>query len=166
LGARSVSAVLLWLWVMSDVEPSERKDAGTDGGDTCDVVFYDGHCGLCHRWVKFVIPRVRTGRFRFAPLQGLTVAERLDEATRATLPDSIVLLEADGTLRVKSDAALTILRGLGSGWRGLAALGRMVPRFLRDWVYDGIATIRYRVFARPSEACPLMPPDLRGRFLA
>jgi len=41
----------------------------------------------------------------------------------------------------------------------------VVPRFLRDGVYDGIARVRHKLFAKPSEACPLMPEELRRRFL-
>ena len=130
------------------------------------IVFYDGHCGLCHRWVKFVVPRDPAGRFRFAPLQGDTVAELLDEPTRAALPDSIVLRDPDGVLRYKSEAVLAILRGLGGGWWALAELMGVIPWPIRDLGYDMVARVRHRVFKRPEEACPLMPAELRDRFLA
>jgi predicted DCC family thiol-disulfide oxidoreductase YuxK len=41
------------------------------------VVFFDGVCGLCDRWVQFVLPRDRGARFRFAPLQGALAAREL-----------------------------------------------------------------------------------------
>jgi len=144
---------------------NQGGSAETEAACAHDVVFYDGGCGLCHRWVRFVVPRDRAGRFRFAPLQGTTITQRLDAAARQSLPDSIVLLAGDGTLRIKSDAALAILAGLGSGWRVLATMGRVVPRCLRDGVYDRIAKVRHKLLARPSEACPLMPRELRARFL-
>ena len=141
---------------------------GPDGrqeDDSAAVIFFDGHCGLCHRWVKFVIPRDRRGRFRFSPLQGETLTRRLDAGTVAALPDSVVLLEPDGTLRMRTDAVLAIFCDLGPGWRMLARLGRWVPRPIRDVLYDGVAAVRHRVFAPPAETCPLMPPELRCRFL-
>lgn len=136
-----------------------------------DTIFYDSHCGLCHHWVKFVMPRDADGtKFRFAPLQGPTFAERSDEAERAALPDSIIVQRAgDETaddLLVKSTAVLHILRRLGGSWALLAGIGRLVPRPLRDWTYDRVASVRHRLFKKPNEACPLMPPELRGRFLS
>jgi predicted DCC family thiol-disulfide oxidoreductase YuxK len=132
---------------------------------TMDTVFYDGHCGLCHRWVKFVMPRDRDGsRFVFAPLQGPTFAEAVPETRRKTLPDSIIVQTADGELLTRSDAVRHILRRLGGFWGFCGGLMGVVPRAIRDWGYDRVAAIRHRFFARPNEACPLMPPELRQRF--
>lgn len=133
--------------------------------DSRATIFYDGHCGLCHRWVKFVVPRDPSGdRFVFAPLQGEFIKQTLRDEQIATLPDSIVLVSPDGTLKTKSDAVLAILSQLGGGWKVLAGLGRIVPGFLRDWTYDRVASVRHKLFKQPNEACPLMPPELRERF--
>lgn len=129
------------------------------------MVFYDGHCGLCHRSVKFVLPRDPDGRrFVFAPLQGTYIRTKLDDEAIAALPDSIVLLDPDGTLRTRSDAALAILHRLGGVWKLLAGVGRLVPRPLRDWAYDRVASVRHALFKRPDAACPVVPPELRARF--
>lgn len=134
--------------------------------DAPATVFYDGHCGLCHRGVKFALRRDANGsRFRFAPLQGATLRERLDTESIAALPDSIVLLDADGTLRVKSDATLAILSRIGGAWAAWAKLGRCVPRVVRDGAYDAVARVRHRFFAKPVEACPVVPVEVRDRFL-
>ena len=42
---------------------------------------------------------------------------------------------------------------------------RLVPRPLRDWVYNGVARHRYRIFGRREE-CLLMLPGWRERFLS
>ena len=59
---------------------------------------------------------------------------------------------------------LHILRRLGGVWRLLAGLLALVPVRLRDRLYDGVAAVRHRLFARPESACPLLPPRLRARF--
>jgi predicted DCC family thiol-disulfide oxidoreductase YuxK len=131
-----------------------------------ETLFYDGHCGLCHSAVKFVLKHDRTGTaFYFAPLQGRTFREKILEDRRAGLPDSIVVLTARGTLLTRSDAFLHICRRLGGGWRMLAAILSIVPRGLRDAVYNFIARIRYRIFGRRDELCPIVPTELRARFL-
>src|SRR6266545_4057289 len=50
---------------------------------------------------------------------------------------------------------LDMLRRLGGGWRVLAALFGLVPRPLRDAAYDFVARVRFRLFARPADACPV-----------
>ena len=130
-----------------------------------ELLFYDGHCGLCHRAVKFVLKHDRSGNaFRFAPLQGSTFQSRVFPEQRAALPDSIVVLTDTGSLLVRSDAFIHILRRLGGGWRFLAGIVDVIPRSLRDLAYDFIARVRYRVFGKRDDLCPIVPPDLRARF--
>jgi predicted DCC family thiol-disulfide oxidoreductase YuxK len=130
-----------------------------------EYLFYDGHCGLCHRAVKFVLRHDRSGQaFRFAPLQGETFRARVAAERRAGLPDSVVLLTRDGELLVRSAAFLHILRRLGGGWRALAALLGVIPRGMRDIAYDFVARIRYRVFGKREDLCPIVPAEWRARF--
>ncbi len=132
-----------------------------------EVVYFDGNCGLCHGAVRFLSAEDGAAeRFLYAPLCGPTFEERVPTDRRAGLPDSIVLQTNDGALLTQSSAVLHALARLGGLWRPLAGLSSLVPRPLRDLVYAGIARVRKRVFATPPEACPLLPPDLRGRFLA
>ena len=138
----------------------------SEAGVAPEVLFYDGGCGLCHRAVRFVLRADREGRaFRFAPLGGRTFDELVLPAVRAGLPDSIVLRTAEGALLTRSAAALHVLRRLGGGWRWAAGLLSAVPRGVRDAGYDFVARIRFRLFARPEDSCPVVPAPLRGRFL-
>jgi predicted DCC family thiol-disulfide oxidoreductase YuxK len=130
-----------------------------------ETLFYDGHCALCHGTVQFVLERDRTGAaFRFAPLQGETFQAQVPLEQRAGLPDSLVIRTADGSLLARSDAVVHILQRLGGGWRVPASILAAIPRGLRDAVYDFIARVRYRVFGKRKDLCPIVPPDLRGRF--
>jgi predicted DCC family thiol-disulfide oxidoreductase YuxK len=130
-----------------------------------EMIFYDGHCGLCHRAVRFVLAEDQAGNaFRFAPLESDAFRAAVPEGKRTMLPDSLVVSTAQGLLLVRSTAVLHILRRLGGLWRLMAAFARLVPTALRDRVYDGIARIRYRLFPAPAEACPLIPEQLRARF--
>ncbi len=127
-----------------------------------ETLFYDGTCGLCHRAVRFMLAEDRDpATLDFAPLQGETFAA-LDAAQ---LPDTMVLRCADGRLLLRSASALHLGARLGGYWRLLAALARIVPRPLADFAYDRIAAVRYRLFARPTDACPILPPALRSRML-
>jgi predicted DCC family thiol-disulfide oxidoreductase YuxK len=130
-----------------------------------EYVFYDGYCGLCHRTVQFVLKHDSAQKvFRFAPLQGPTFEQRVPLSQRSGLPDSIVVLTSDRRLLVRSNAILHILRRLGGSWKIFADAMRIFPLPIRDAAYDFIARIRYFVFGRRNEVCPIVPPDLQARF--
>lgn len=139
--------------------PAEKPTTGAE------TIYYDGQCGLCHRVVRFVLAEDRRGTFRFGPLQGVTFAQVLPAAARRALPDSFVVHSADGRMLLRSAAAAHILLRLGGVWRLLGHLLLCVPRPLRDAVYNAVGRSRHKWFARPERLCPLVPPDLRGRFL-
>ena len=115
--------------------------------------------------VRFVLARDGGSTVtRFAPLQGQLFKVRVEEAKRASLPDSLVVLTADGELLTRSAAVLHILRRMGGVWRLIAAIGAVVPRPIRDVAYDGVARIRTRVFGTREDACPVIPASARSRF--
>ena len=126
------------------------------------LLYYDGLCGLCDRFVRFVISRDRRGRYRFAPLQGTTARSRLPSHLKTEVFQTVIL-EDGGRFRVRSDAALAVVAGLGGAWRAAAVL-RVIPRPLRDAVYDWIARHRFRWFGRRQE-CRVPGPDEQERFL-
>jgi predicted DCC family thiol-disulfide oxidoreductase YuxK len=127
-------------------------------------IFYDGHCGLCHRAVRLILAEDRSGMaFRFAPLGGETFLAAVPEADRRALPDTVVVQTREGALLTRSAAVLHILGRLGGLWCLLGAVGHLVPAPVRDWGYDRLAAVRHRLFA-PPPACPLMPARYRERF--
>jgi predicted DCC family thiol-disulfide oxidoreductase YuxK len=130
------------------------------------LLFYDGHCGLCHRAVKFALRHDPDGsRFRFAPLQGTTFRSELSPQAIEGITDSIAVLGVDGSLLQESDAVLVLLKEIGGGWRALGSLLSVVPRFLRDLLYRCIAGTRYHLFDRPEDLCPTVPDRFERRFL-
>ena len=122
---------------------------------TTDTMLYDGSCGLCHRSVRFILAEDRSGTaFRFTPLP------------EGGEKSSVIVETADGRTLVRSDAVIHTLHRLGGLWRVIGIAFRVIPRAVRNAMYDGVARVRYRIFGRTKDACPLMPPDLRSRFTA
>jgi GMP synthase-like glutamine amidotransferase/predicted DCC family thiol-disulfide oxidoreductase YuxK len=129
------------------------------------LVFFDGVCGLCNGFVDFLLARDRAERFFVAPLQGATAAALVPSDAAAPDgedPRSIVLWE-EGRAYRKSAAVLRTVSRLGGAWP-LVRVFFIVPRFLRDPVYDLVARNRYRWFGR-REACRMPSPEERRRFL-
>lgn len=123
------------------------------------VILFDGVCNLCTGSVQFVIARDSRKQFRFASLQS-PVAEKL--LGRRDDLESMVLVQ-DGEIYRKSTAALRIARRLDGLWPALAVF-LVVPRFLRDAVYDWIGRRRYRMFGK-RDVCWTPRPELADRFL-
>lgn len=126
------------------------------------VVFFDGLCGLCNRFVDFVLRHDSRGVFRFAPLQGETARALLAEADIRDLK-TVVLSDGGHTYR-KSTAVLRVLAGLGGFWRLVAALLWLVPWPLRDLGYVCVARTRYAIFGK-KDSCRMPTPAERGRIL-
>lgn len=128
------------------------------------VLFYDGECGLCDRFVQFVLRHDPREYFQFAPLQSRAGREQL---TRLGLSETdlrtMVLVEA-GKPYLRSSAALRVYRRLGGGWPLLFGF-IAVPKPVRDAVYCLVARNRKRWFGSPTQ-CPVMPPEWRRRFIA
>jgi predicted DCC family thiol-disulfide oxidoreductase YuxK len=143
-------------------DPAALEEAG--GADTTARLFYDGTCGLCHLCVRLALKADRTGALRFAPLEGTTFRRLVPENERDGLPDSLVLRTEQGVLLTRTAAVVALLRRLGSPWGRLAAVVATVPIRIADRLYDGVARVRSRLFRRPREACPRVPPPWRDRF--
>lgn len=132
------------------------------------VLLYDGLCGFCDSTVQFILRHDRRGTLKFATLQGDFAREVIARHPEVAGVDSLILVGRDtvsGEERVfvRSEGALEVARYLGGAWhvaRGVA----IVPRFVRDWAYDGFARIRYRVFGRYN-SCPIPTPEQRARFI-
>jgi len=127
------------------------------------MVLFDGVCNLCSASVQFIIARDPAGRFRFATLQSETAKRLLrDAGLSEPHPDSLVLIEGD-RIDTHSTAALRIARGLRAPWPLAYALV-VVPRPIRDRIYDFVARRRYGWFGKRA-ACMVPTPELRSRFL-
>lgn len=126
------------------------------------IVYYDGFCGLCNRFVQWALRHDAKRRLQFASLQGPHGVQLRVDVPETRAIESIVVHDG-ARVRVRSDAVLAIANELGGVWR-LAVLARVVPRPIRDWLYNVIAWRRYAWFGR-LESCPLPPADARDRFL-
>lgn len=128
------------------------------------VILFDGVCNLCNGFVQFVIKQDPEGKFKFASLQSEYAKNKLaaNVALSLTNPNTVVFL-SEGKVFTKSTAALKIARHLGNGWALFYPL-ILLPKFLRDGVYNLIAKNRYKWFGK-QESCMLPSPGLKSRFL-
>lgn len=127
------------------------------------VLFFDGVCGLCNRFVDFILRHDRRRVLQMAPLQGETASRALSDGDRASL--STVVLLRGGRIYRRSAAVVRVLWDMGRVWTIAGALLWCVPRPLRDIGYNLVASNRYRLFGK-KETCRLPTPEERERVLS
>ena len=126
------------------------------------IIFFDGVCAMCNRFVDLILRADRREAFRFAPLQGETARALLPPLAGDPREWSMIYLDERG-VHEQSDASLEVYRRLGGVW-WLASLLRLVPRFVRTPVYRLIARNRYRWFGR-RDSCRVPSAEEKARFL-
>lgn len=127
------------------------------------VILFDGVCNLCNASVQFVIKGDPGAKFRFSSLQSDTAKQMLQQAgLDHTMTDTVVLFY-NGKVYTQSDAALHIARRLTGLWPVMHVL-IVIPRPIRNAVYNWIARNRYRWFGKKDQ-CMIPSPELKHRFL-
>ena len=127
------------------------------------IVLFDGVCNLCNGSVQFIIKRDKKRVFRYATLQS-EFARNLLKARGEPVPDieSVILVSPAGVYYC-SDAALRIAQKLSGAWPVLSIF-RVVPRPIRDAIYNYIGRNRYKWFGK-QESCMIPTPELKSLFL-
>ena len=136
------------------------------------LVVYDGHCGLCNGWVRWLLRHDRQDRLRFAASISTAVEQLMKRHVGYLEPDGVpgtVLvfhnpLQADERLWLRFSATRILLRELPAPWPAVASALGWIPDSISDPFYRLIARWRYRVWGR-LESCPLPAPEDRARFL-
>lgn len=127
------------------------------------VLLFDGVCNLCNKSVQFVLKYNRKGNIRFASLQSEYGAKALKNSLLpADYTSSLVFLE-EGKTYVQSDAALKLAKHLSSFWK-IGSIFLVVPKFIRNPVYDWVAKNRYKWFGK-KEVCWIPDAKWESRFL-
>lgn len=126
------------------------------------LIVFDGLCNWCNTWVDHTMARDR-GRFHFATLQSDKGQELLKLVGLPTQNFETFLLLERGRVFTKSTAALRIVRQFSGAWP-LLALFLLVPRSLRDILYDYVARHRYRLMGK-AHTCRSPSATERDRFV-
>ncbi len=140
-------------------EKVQNRENGDDGA----VVLFDGICNLCNGIVRFIIKHDPEAYFKFASLQSDFSKKYAPAVNKKGNKWRSLILVEKGNLYYRSTAALKITRHLSGGWKFLT-LFIIIPRFVRDGVYNLIAQKRYKWFGKRKE-CMAPDPGLKKRFL-
>lgn len=127
------------------------------------IVLFDGVCNFCNYWVNFLLKRDKKNIFLFAALQSESGQKLLRKFNLSTTDfDTFILI--DGKIyQTKSDAVISIAKNL-SGFPKLVVIGKFLPKFIRDYMYDLIAKNRYKIFGK-RDSCRIPTSEEKEKFL-
>lgn len=125
------------------------------------IVLFDGDCNFCNRSIQFIYKRDKKGEFRFASLQSAKGIELLKQFNLTNLGLSSLVLIHNEKAYIKSSAALRLCGKLKGLWPLMMGF-LIVPAFIRNWVYDGIAKRRKRLV---KEKCEVPSGEFKARFI-
>jgi predicted DCC family thiol-disulfide oxidoreductase YuxK len=127
------------------------------------VILFDGVCKLCNTWSKFIIKYDKQQRFKLCSVQSTQGQSILKHFSLPTEHFDTMLYVQGNQLFDKSDAFLNIVKELGLPWR-LFYVFKILPKSIRNWLYNRIALNRYRLFGK-YESCMLPNKEDEHRFL-
>lgn len=128
------------------------------------VILFDGVCKLCNAWSQFIIKYDKQQQFKLCSVQspeGQSILKHFDMPTEHF--DTMLYVEGDQCFD-KSDAFLNIVNKLGFPWRLLYVI-KIMPKQVRNWLYDRIALNRYALFGK-YDSCILPTKETEKRFLS
>ena len=145
---------------------SDDMLTSTFATDSRQVLVYDGECNLCQAGVQAMLALDPAGKMRFSAMQS-DAGKRLLAAIGRDPNDmsSVVLVEADGSYKTKSDAVLKVAQISENPAAVAAAFSTAaMPSWMRDAAYDGIASNRYSLFGQPDKPS-LVDERFSDRFI-
>jgi predicted DCC family thiol-disulfide oxidoreductase YuxK len=109
-----------------------------------DIILFDGTCNLCNGVVNFIKRHDKRGHFCFVPLESEKASEYINNFENQGMSKGSLALISNGKIYLKSDAVLHILKCLDGLWPALYIF-KIVPRLIRDPVYNIFARYRYKL---------------------
>ncbi len=127
------------------------------------VILFDGVCKLCNTWSQFIIKVDTQQRFKLCSVQSPEGQSILKHFRMPTDHFDTMLYVEGNQVFDKSDAFLNVVKHLGLPWR-LLYLFKILPKGIRNWLYDRIALNRYYLFGK-YDTCMLPSEENEHRFL-
>lgn len=126
------------------------------------ILLYDGDCGFCNYWVKWVLENDKSKTIYFAPLQSVFGQNFLSKNKFSKIDfDTLYFIDSDERYYTKLDAVIKI-GSIMKGFFSLLKLLKIIPKFIRDFIYDRIAKHRKKLM---NNSCFLPTKEERIRFI-
>ena len=127
------------------------------------IVFYDGVCGLCDRFVELLVKFDKNKKLKFSSLQGKSGRILLNKLNLDLEEFDTVLFKVNDQVYTKSTAVFKIINSIG-GIIKLFLVFNLLPRRFNDWIYSKIAKNRFKIFGK-LDKCDISKFNKPGQFI-
>lgn len=131
--------------------------------DTPKIIYFDGVCYLCNSLVNFLLKIDIDNKLKFSPLQSHFAERELKNSNINLEEIDSIILQVGSKFFIKSDAVIKIIKELKWYWQGLLVI-KILPKNIRDKLYDFVANRRYGWFGRKDE-CMVPSDEIKSRFI-
>ncbi|MDE9449792.1 DUF393 domain-containing protein [Aliiroseovarius sp. Z3] len=143
---------------------SFRDDPAVPDFDDCaPVAVMDGECAVCSWGARMIHRLDRSDTVRICPIQTPLGAALLRHYGLSSDDPSTWLFIDEGLAYADFEAVVHAGRRFG-GWGRLAGALKILPRPLRNWLYQRLARNRYALFGR-ADMCAVPDPGFQRRLL-
>jgi predicted DCC family thiol-disulfide oxidoreductase YuxK len=117
-------------------------------------IIYDDKCNLCSNFIGFVRKNMNAEKLNFIPFNSPIIYELIKTDISEIKDMRSIIYIRGNKIMMKSKAILYIFREMKKLWPCLY-LFIIIPRFIRDGIYDFIAKNRYKWFGRTACTCQI-----------
>ena len=112
-----------------------------------NFIILDGYCILCSRLADFLIKRDKNNIFLFLNNESFEAKNLLKKFNKKDKTLEYIVYIKDKNIYIKSEAIFEIIKELPKSWNILRVF-RILPLTFRDYVYDFVASNRYKIFGK------------------
>ena len=136
---------------------------GTDIKVNNKIIFYDGFCVMCSRFIRFIVLLDKRKKFKFSPISSDFASRVLPKKLDKKQVGKFIVYLSNNKIYKKSDAVVQIMVDIG-GLFNIFKLLKIIPSQIRDIFYDIFANNRYKWFGK-SDVCHVAPKEIRDQFI-
>ncbi len=108
------------------------------------ILLFDGDCKFCNFWVALIQRQKVKHKFNYYPLNSPEGEKLLEKYQVEKAVDSVLVID-NKKVFYKSNAAFRVAKTLGGFWN-LTLILWLIPKPIRNWLYDIIAKNRNKFF--------------------
>tara|TARA_B110000444_G_C18851246_1_gene605804 strand:- start:8940 stop:9347 length:408 start_codon:yes stop_codon:yes gene_type:complete len=126
------------------------------------IILYDGHCPLCHYWIRYAIDNDKKDKLYYAPIQGDFGSNFISENNLKSF-DTVIFHLPNTPPHLYSKAVFEILKYLEIK-NIIYYFLKISPNVLSNILYRIVAKTRYLVFKRFDE-CEIPNKEILSRII-
>ncbi len=136
---------------------------GTDIKVNNKIIFYDGFCVMCSRFIRFIVLLDKRKKFKFSAISSDFASRVLPKKLDKKQVGKFIVYLSNDKVYKKSNAVIQILIDIGRFYYVFKLL-KIFPSKIRDILYDIFANNRYKWFGK-SDVCHVPPKEIRDQFI-